>query len=68
LAQLGAPVLGLTVYLAWVWSGMRDGSMPMPPVPVTTKDWLTILPYVLLFPVLLSRDALQRRRLQRTRQ
>jgi hypothetical protein len=63
-AQLAAPVLGLTGYLAWIWSDMRYGSMRDLPVPLTTKDWLLILPYVLLFPVLLSRDAVQRMRLR----
>jgi serine/threonine protein kinase len=64
-AQLAAPILGLTGYVAWIWSGMRHGTMRDLPLPVTTKDWLLILPYVLLFPVLLSRDALQRRFLSR---
>ena len=64
-AQLAAPVLVLTGYLAWAWSGLRYGSMRDLPVPLTTKDWLLILPYVLLFPVLLSRDALQRWHLRR---
>jgi serine/threonine protein kinase len=64
-AQLAAPVLGLAGYLAWNWSNLRDGSMHELPLPLTTKDWLLILPYVLLFPVLLSRDALQLRRLRR---
>ena len=64
-AQLAAPVLGLAGYLAWIWSDLRHGSMRDLPVPLNTKDWLLILPYVLLFPVLLSRDALQRRRLRR---
>jgi serine/threonine protein kinase len=64
-AQLAAPVLGLTGYLAWIWSDVRYGSMRDLPVPLTTKDWLLILPYVLLFPLLLSRDAVQRRRLRR---
>jgi hypothetical protein len=59
--QLTAPILGLTGYVGWIWSGIRYGSMRELPVPLTTKDWLLILPYVLLFPVLLSRDALQRR-------
>ncbi|HET7543592.1 MAG TPA: serine/threonine-protein kinase [Polyangiaceae bacterium] len=63
--QLSAPILGLTGYVIWVWSGMRHGSMRDLPVPLTTKDWLLILPYVLLFPVLLSRDAMQRRFLRR---
>ena len=64
--QLAAPILGLTGYLAWIWSGVRYGSMHDLPVPLTTKDWLLILPYVLLFPVLLSRDAVQRRFLRRS--
>lgn len=63
--QLAAPILGLTGYVAWIWSGMRYGSMSELPIPLTTKDWLLILPYVLLFPVLLLRDAVQRRRLRR---
>jgi len=63
--QLAAPILGLTGYVAWIWSGLRYGSMHDLPVPLTTKDWLLILPYVLLFPVLLSRDAVQRRFLRK---
>jgi serine/threonine protein kinase len=63
--QLAAPVLGLAGYVAWNWSDLRHGSMRDLPIPLTTKDWLLILPYVLLFPVLLSRDALQRRHLRR---
>jgi hypothetical protein len=46
---------------------MRYGSIRDLPVPLTTKDWLLILPYVLLFPVLLSRDAVQRRLLGHAR-
>jgi len=64
-AQLVAPVVGLIGYLAWAFSDVRPTSMRDLPVPLTTKDWLLVLPYVLLFPVLLSRDALQRRRLRR---
>jgi serine/threonine protein kinase len=64
-AQLAAPVLGLAGYLLWNWSGLRPGSVRELPLPLTTKDWLLLLPYVLLFPVLLSRDALQLRRLRR---
>ena len=64
-AQLAAPLLGLAGYVAWIWSDVHYGSVRDLPVPLTTKDWLLILPYVLLFPVLLSRDALQRRRLRR---
>jgi serine/threonine protein kinase len=64
-AQLAAPVLGLTGYVAWLWSGTRYGALRELPVPLTTKDWLLILPYVLLFPVLLSRDTVQRGFLRR---
>ena len=64
-AQLAAPVLGLAGYLAWLWSDIRYGSVRELPIPLTTKDWLLILPYVLLFPVLLLRDIVQRRRLRR---
>jgi len=63
--QLAAPILGLTGYVAWIWGDLHYGSMRDLPVPLTTKDWLLILPYVLLFPVLLSRDAAQRRFLRR---
>src|SRR6187399_1430897 len=63
--QLAAPILGLTGYVAWIWGDLHYGSMRDLPVPLTTKDWLLILPYVLLFPVLLSRDAVQRRFLRR---
>jgi len=63
--QLAAPILGLTGYVAWIWSDLHYGSMRDLPVPLTTKDWLLVLPYVLLFPVLLSRDAVQRRFLKR---
>jgi hypothetical protein len=66
-AQLVAPILGLVGYLAWAFSDVRPTSMRDLPVPLTTKDWLLVLPYVLLFPVLLSRDTLQRRRLRRPR-
>jgi hypothetical protein len=36
-------------------------------VPVTTKDWLVVLPYVLLVPLLLARDPVQRWLLARAR-
>jgi hypothetical protein len=64
-AQLAAPLVGLGGYLGWNWTGARGGWMRDLPIPVSTKDWLLVLPYVLLFPLLLSRDALQRRRLRR---
>jgi serine/threonine protein kinase len=63
-AQLSAPIFGLTGYLAWAFSDVRPTSMRDLPIPLTTKDWLLVLPYVLLFPVLLSRDAVQRRLLR----
>ena len=63
---LAAPILGLTGCVAWIWSDLHCGSMRALPVPLTTKGWLLILPYVLLFPVLLSRDAVQRWFLRRS--
>jgi hypothetical protein len=37
-------------------------------IPVTSKDWLMILPYVLLVPMLLGRDYVQRWLLRRADQ
>jgi serine/threonine protein kinase len=68
IAQLAVPVACLAVYVLWTASGLKRDALRELIVPVTTKDWLVILPYVLLVPLLLSRDALQRRMLRRTRE
>jgi serine/threonine protein kinase len=67
LAQLAVPVACITVYVLWAATGLQRDAIRELIVPVTTKDWLVILPYVLLVPLLLSRDAWQRRRLRRAR-
>jgi serine/threonine protein kinase len=65
IAQLAVPIACLAVYVLWTSSGLQRDALRELIVPVTTKDWLVILPYVLLVPLLLSRDALQRRRLRK---
>ena len=65
IAQLAVPIVCIAVYVLWTSSGLQRDALRELIVPVTTKDWLVILPYVLLVPLLLSRDALQRRRLRR---
>jgi serine/threonine protein kinase len=67
LAQFAVPVACITVYVLWAATGLQRDAIRELIVPVTTKDWLVILPYVLLVPLLLSRDAWQRRRLRRAR-
>jgi hypothetical protein len=68
IAQLIVPVACIAVYVLWTASGLQRDALRELIVPVTTKDWLVILPYVLLVPLLLSRDALQRRMLRRARE
>jgi serine/threonine protein kinase len=65
IAQLAVPAACLAIYVLWTATGVQRDALRELIVPVTTKDWLVILPYVLLVPLLLSRDALQRRRLRR---
>jgi hypothetical protein len=69
LGQIAVPLLCLAAYLLWTGSGLQRAVLHQL-VPVTTKDWLVVLPYVLLIPMLLGRDYAQkwllRRRQQRT--
>ena len=65
IAQLAVPIVCLAAYVLWTASDLQRDALREVIVPVTTKDWLVILPYVLLVPLLLSRDAVQRRRLRR---
>ncbi len=58
--QLAAPVVCLLAYLMWTGSGIHKDAVRELIIPVTTKDWLLILPYVLLVPALLGRERLQR--------
>jgi len=62
IAQLAVPIGCLAVYVLWTASGLQREAL-REVMPVTTKDWLVILPYVLLVPLLLWRDAWQRRML-----
>ncbi|HKY38104.1 MAG TPA: serine/threonine-protein kinase [Polyangiaceae bacterium] len=59
LAQIAVPVACIAVYLLWTGSGLQRAALHRL-MPVTTKDWLVVLPYVLLVPLLLARDPLQK--------
>jgi serine/threonine protein kinase len=64
LIQVVVPLACMAAYLLWTGSGLqRAGLVRL--IPVTSKDWLVVLPYVLLVPVLLGRDPLQRWLLRR---
>jgi serine/threonine protein kinase/uncharacterized membrane protein YidH (DUF202 family) len=65
LVQLAVPVVCLLGYLLWNGSGIHREAIRELILPVTTKDWLVILPYALLVPVLLGRDHIQQRHLER---
>jgi hypothetical protein len=67
LVQVVVPVACLAAYLLWTGSGLQRAGLDRL-IPVTSKDWLVVLPYVLLVPVLLGRDSLQRRLLRRAEQ
>jgi serine/threonine protein kinase len=60
LLQLAAPVACFLAYLLWTGSGIHRAAVRELIIPVTTKDWLLILPYVLLVPTILGREQLQR--------
>ena len=57
--QLGLPVLVIVLYLIWTGSGLHQHAIQQLVMPVTTKGWLLILPYVLVLPVLLFRDRVE---------
>jgi serine/threonine protein kinase len=64
LGQIAVPLLCMTAYLLWTGSSLpRAGLHQL--IPVTTKDWLVVLPYVLLVPTLLGRDYVQKWLLRR---
>ena len=64
LVQVAVPIACMAAYLSWTGSGLQRAGLDRL-IPVTSKDWLMVLPYVLLVPVLLGRDALQRWLLRR---
>jgi serine/threonine-protein kinase len=67
LAQLVVPFACLAVYLLVTESGIHERAVEQLVVPVTGQGWLLILPYALLIPILLLRDAVHLRILQRRR-
>jgi serine/threonine protein kinase len=62
--QIVVPLVCMAAYLLWTGSGLQRAVLHQL-IPVTTKDWLVVLPYVLLVPLLLGRDHLQKRRLRK---
>ena len=62
--QIAVPLVCIAAYLLWTGSGLQRAGLHRL-IPVTTKDWLVVLPYVLLVPTLLGRDYVQKRRLRR---
>jgi serine/threonine protein kinase len=65
--QIAVPLLCIGAYLLWTGSGLHRAVLHQL-IPVTTKDWLVVLPYVLLVPTLLARDHVQRWLLRRADQ
>jgi serine/threonine protein kinase len=59
LLQVAVPIVCIVAYLAWTGSGVHRHAIRQLIVPVSTKGWLLILPYVLLVPLLLVRDHVQ---------
>jgi hypothetical protein len=64
LGELAAPVACMLAYLVFTGSGIQQQAIYNLILPVTTKGWLLILPYVLLVPVVLWRDRWRVRRLR----
>ena len=65
--QIAVPLVCLAAYLLWTGSGLQRAVLHQL-IPVTTKDWLVVLPYVLLVPMLLGRDFVQKWLLRRADQ
>ena len=66
--QFVFPFVCIILYLLWAASGIHRQAIQQLIVPATIREWLLILPYVLLVPALLLRDPVQlavlRRRLR----
>ncbi|HEU5060866.1 MAG TPA: serine/threonine-protein kinase [Kofleriaceae bacterium] len=67
LAQLVVPFACLAVYLLVTESGIHERAVEQLVMPMTGQGWLLILPYLLLIPILLVRDSIHLRVLQRRR-
>ncbi len=65
--QIAVPLVCIGAYLLWTGSGLHRAVLHQI-IPVTTKDWLVVLPYVLLVPMLLGRDYVQKRMLRKAEQ
>ena len=69
IAELGVPFACIALYLVWTGSGIHERALQQLVMPVTTKGWLLILPWVLMVPLVSLRDrvqlALLRRRLSK---
>jgi eukaryotic-like serine/threonine-protein kinase len=65
LAQLVVPFACIAIYLLVTESGFHERAVEQLVMPVTTQGWLLILPYALLVPILLLRDKLHLRLLER---
>ncbi|HVU03913.1 MAG TPA: serine/threonine-protein kinase [Polyangiaceae bacterium] len=65
LGEFAVPVVCVFSYLLWTGSGMDEAAIRSLVLPVSTKGYLLILPYALLFPVILLRDGVQAWRLRR---
>jgi hypothetical protein len=65
LLQLTVPVSCVVGYLLWTGSGIHQQAIRQLILPDTQKDWLLILPYALLLPVLLARDDVHKWALKR---
>jgi Protein kinase domain len=66
LLQLTVPVMCVVGYLMWTGSGIHQQAIRQLILPDTKKDWLLILPYALLVPVLLARDNVHKWALKRS--
>jgi hypothetical protein len=65
LLQITVPVACIVVYLVWTGSGSPEHAIRQLILPVSMKEWLLILPYALLVPLLLVRDQMHLRLLRR---
>jgi hypothetical protein len=64
---MAVPAVCIAAYLLWTGSGLHRAVLHQL-IPVTSKDWLVVLPYVLLVPMLLARDYVQKWLLRRADQ
>jgi hypothetical protein len=63
--QFVFPLLCIILYLLWAASGIHRQAIQQLIVPATIREWLLILPYVLMVPPLLLRDPVQLAALRR---